>query len=177
VLYARTDPVYQQFIGRFLESGNLSLGKERAWIETEKSVAVKGVKWGPPKSRKSTLPRKSQLASKPRDDTDYVYLIRMGRKLIFKIGKTNDPQGRLASLQTASPYKLKLEHVFKADNATAAEETLHRYFDEKRMAGEWFQLSKEERETLMRVTEFCEKRFVTERERVAVEELFGGGKG
>ena len=100
------------------------------------------------------LPRKSRLASQPQDNTDYVYLIRMGRTKFYKIGKSNDPQGRLASMQTASPYKLKIVHVFKADNAAAAEEALHHRLHEARMEGEWFKLTDEQQRLLVSVTAF-----------------------
>jgi hypothetical protein len=51
--------------------------------------------------------------------------MKFSRKDIYKIGKSDDPGSRLRSLQTASPHTLKLAHIFKADNASAAEESLH----------------------------------------------------
>lgn len=103
---------------------------------------------------------KRQIASQPTDGTDYVYLIRMGRTKMYKIGKTNDPQGRLVSLQTASPYKLKLLHTFKADNASAAEESLHAKFHGVRLEGEWFKLTDAERDAIVSVKEYRDNCFV-----------------
>ena len=95
----------------------------------------------------------------------------MGRQKVYKIGKSNDPQGRLASLQSASPYKLKLYHTFRAENASAAEETLHVVFHSNRLEGEWFQLSDEQKKAVMTVVEFKEGQFHTDKGRVTAEGL------
>ena len=95
----------------------------------------------------------------------------MERKIIFKIGKTNDPQGRLTSLQTASPYKLSMAHVFRADNAAAAEESLHAALFESKMEGEWFKLRDGQKQALSAVERFKEGKFVTRSRAVAAEEL------
>lgn len=170
------DEIYLQFVNRFGEDGNLSFGEKRYWSKDVSWVDVKGIKWLLPKFKKAMLPQKSKLASQPQDETDYVYLIRMGRKLIFKIGKSNAPQGRLASLQTASPFKLKMVHLFKADNASAAEETLHRYFHDKRMEGEWFRLTQAEKDALVRVSHFEQGYFVVDAEHLSVDDMFCSNK-
>lgn len=173
VHFDRKDTIYQRFVSRFFEDGNLSFGGQRFWSTDNSLVQVIGVKWSPPKIRSASVSRKSQLASQPRDDTDYVYLIRMGHSLIFKIGKSNDPQGRLANLQTANPYKLKMVHLFRADNASAAEEMLHGYFHEKRKEGEWFRLTQVEKELLLKVSQFEQGCFVVEGVRLSIKDLFG----
>lgn len=90
---------------------------------------------------------------------------------MYKIGKTNDPQGRLTSLQTASPDKLKLVHTFKADNASAAEEGLHAALQNKRMQGEWFQLSDKQQSGISNVIEYKNNKFVTEDGDLSASEL------
>lgn len=175
-VYDQKDRVFNQFIGRFFEGGHLCVGTDRYWGEALRPVDVKGVFWKAPKFGTAKMPRKSQIASQPTDGTDYVYLIRMGRTKMYKIGKTNDPQGRLASLQTASPYKLKLSHTFKADNASAAEETLHAKFHGVRLEGEWFKLTDAERDAILSVNEYKEQRFYINMESgnegVSIDSLF-----
>ncbi len=170
------DELFLRFVNRFGEDGNLSFGEKRYWSKDVSWVDVNGVDWPPPKFNKASLPRKSTLASQPRDETDYVYLIQMGRRLIFKIGKSNDPKGRLASLQTASPYKLKIVHLFKADNASAAEESLHRYFHENRLEGEWFKLTQAEKNMLVKVSHFEQGCFVVAGKRIDIDALFSASK-
>ncbi|HRQ39600.1 MAG TPA: GIY-YIG nuclease family protein [Chloroflexota bacterium] len=164
--FDRHDVLYNRFISRFYDEGNLALGQKRYWCVSSSYLSVRGIDWPvAPKFNTDTMPRKSKIASQPKDDIDYVYLIRMGRTKFYKIGKSNDPQGRLASMQTASPYKLKMQHVFKADNAAAAEETLHHKLHGARMKGEWFKLTDEEQKVIARITAFEDGQFI-----------MGGGK-
>jgi hypothetical protein len=152
--YNRDDQIFTRFTNRFFENGNLALGEERAWGETPLALQLKGTFWRRQKFGETKSPRRSNLANAPVDNTEYVYLIRMGRTKFYKIGKSNDPQNRLASMQTASPHKLKLLHTFKADNATAAEEALHAALHHHRQEGEWFKLSDEQRDTITSITAY-----------------------
>ncbi len=174
LLYDRNDPILTQFLTRFTASGNLGLNPERCFIQEELNTyaMLSVVKWPVPKPRKNTLPHKSRLASQPTDDTEFVYLIRMGRHKIYKIGKSNDPQGRLDSLQSANPHKLKLLHVFRADNASAAEESLHHVLHKQRTEGEWFRLSDVQRNAIISVAKFELNKFHVESQLLTVEELF-----
>ena len=152
--YNHKDEVYLRFINRFLEGGNLAIGEKRYWGAEIPILYSKGIFWKPPQFKPQKAPRRSSLANAPVDDTEYVYLIRMGRTKFYKIGKSNDPNGRLISMQTASPHKLKLLHTFKADNATAAEEALHAALHHHRQEGEWFKLTDEQRDTITSITAY-----------------------
>lgn len=158
--YDRNDITFQCFISRFYPEGNLSFGERYYYAAEDSQPEIVGTKWPKSKAKPKKYPRKTVLASQPNDNTDFVYIIRMGRTQMYKIGKSNDPQGRLASLQTASPYKLKLLHTFAADNATAAEESLHAALHNQRMEGEWFKLSDEQQKALIVVNEYKEGNFV-----------------
>lgn len=68
--------------------------------------------------------------------TGYVYFIQMDRIGAIKIGYTTDVEKRIASLQTASPYKLYLLCVFPANEEI--ERQLHYCFRDVRLEGEWF---------------------------------------
>lgn len=63
------------------------------------------------------------------------YLISNGTHV--KIGKSNNPNIRIAALQTASPTKLTLILILDGDQ----EKSLHKRFAESRTNGEWFTLS------------------------------------
>jgi hypothetical protein len=95
--YNKHDVVFTRFISRFREEGNLCYGSSRSfgglshvsydyWPQAKK-----------PQKYWKKLPRRSQLATQPTDDTEYVYIIKVSRQNIYKIGKSNDPQGRLDS--------------------------------------------------------------------------------
>lgn len=69
---------------------------------------------------------------------DFAYVIRGDHGLV-KIGRSADPEARLASLQTASPFHLDLAHVMPvAGSAFDIEQEAHAILDRYRRAGEWF---------------------------------------
>lgn len=68
------------------------------------------------------------------------YLIECQETKFIKIGRSENPRERLASLQCGSATKLKLIHVIDAN----IEQLLHSEFVNKRLHGEWFSISAEE---------------------------------
>lgn len=68
-----------------------------------------------------------------------VYYIACPDTLRLKIGFTKgDPVARLRALRTGSPTEIRLMavHAGTIDD----EQTIHRYFDEQRLHGEWFEV-------------------------------------
>jgi hypothetical protein len=70
------------------------------------------------------------------DDKEQVYFIQQGDNGPIKIGYSADPQRRLQSLSTASPYPLRLLGVLDGD--MTLEQTLHHRFADHQLEGEWF---------------------------------------
>lgn len=71
-----------------------------------------------------------------------VYAIQAGDESgPVKLGKADDPRARLAALQTAHWLKLTLLRVWKGERAEEA--MLHLRFAPLRLAGEWFNFSRE----------------------------------
>jgi hypothetical protein len=74
---------------------------------------------------------------------DFVYVI-AGDHGLTKIGISNDPAARLASLQTGSPFHLRIAHVAPAGgHAFEIEQEAHAILADKRQSGEWFRVSPE----------------------------------
>jgi hypothetical protein len=70
----------------------------------------------------------------------YLYFIQRGCGSI-KIGVSDDPQARLAQLQTGAEKQLRIIATFPMESREAAfamEGDLHRKYDHLRMSGEWF---------------------------------------
>ena len=65
----------------------------------------------------------------------------------------------------------EVEFVFRADNATAAEESLHAALHQTRMRGEWFKLTDEQKSALISVSEFRNGYFVSGEELLKAETL------
>lgn len=168
VNYDPEDALFIRFINRFHETGNLSFGKKH-YFGT--NIELMGKSWPKSTAKTKKSPRRSVLASKPVDNTEYVYLIQMGRTKSYKIGISNDPQKRLESLQTANPHKLKLLHTIKADNAIAAEEELHRLLHSTRMEAEWFKLTPDMRNAILSVDTFENRKFLSGQIEVKIDNL------
>jgi hypothetical protein len=66
----------------------------------------------------------------------YIYFIQEEFGGNIKIGVANDPEKRLANLQSANPKRLKIVGRFEAGKL--AERLRHKMFGEFRLEGEWF---------------------------------------
>lgn len=73
---------------------------------------------------------------RPAKPSERVYLIGTDDGPV-KIGLTTNPGQRLESLQTGYPAKLKLLAI--VPGGRSLERAYHRYFDEQRIHGEWFE--------------------------------------
>lgn len=72
-----------------------------------------------------------------------VYILKTGKNL-YKIGKTQDLQKRLASYHTHLPILFRVVRQYPAANMNELEEGLHIVFQHRRIKGEWFQLTDQE---------------------------------
>lgn len=72
-----------------------------------------------------------------------IYFIRSGQYV--KIGKANDPQTRLNTLQSGSPEPIEM--ITTIPGGVRVEKALHAYFADKRVNREWFLLTDEEVQT------------------------------
>jgi hypothetical protein len=68
-----------------------------------------------------------------------VYVLKTGKNL-YKIGKTQDLQKRLASYHTHLPIVFRLVRQYLTSQMDDLEERLHTVVQHKRVQGEWFEL-------------------------------------
>ena len=66
-----------------------------------------------------------------------IYVIDTDRG-VCKVGISNNPVERLANLQTASPYKLRLDYAAIHSEASRLEVMVHHSLRDKLAYGEWF---------------------------------------
>ena len=74
----------------------------------------------------------------------YIYAIGSEDFNPIKIGYSRSPKSRLWSLQNANPYKLTLLGVWgpwKRTEIHYVESVVHNIFKDKRLRGEWFDVS------------------------------------
>lgn len=82
-------------------------------------------------------------------NSGFVYLIQSGDSSYYKIGCTSSrPIKRLRNLQTGSPVELRLYEVFYADDMAMLERDGHNRVRDRRVRGEWFDLTQAEVERL-----------------------------
>ncbi len=71
-----------------------------------------------------------------------IYLLRC--EGLYKIGHTSNLKRRRRELETQSPGRLKLVHRIKTDDPPGLEAYWHKRFRDKRVKGEWFQLTRDD---------------------------------
>ena len=69
-----------------------------------------------------------------------VYIVHAEGTTRIKIGRSALPGPRLASLETASPYRLKVLRQIPAQDSAFLERLLHQRYKRYRQKGEWFEL-------------------------------------
>jgi hypothetical protein len=69
-----------------------------------------------------------------------IYLIKVEKHNIYKIGYTNNINERLQDLQGACPFKLSVHKTI--DGEIIKEKILHRMFFHRQVSGEWFNFNK-----------------------------------
>jgi uncharacterized protein (DUF433 family) len=72
-----------------------------------------------------------------------VYILKTGKDL-YKIGKTQHLQKRLAAYHTHLPLGFQVIRQYMAANMDALEQSLHVVFQHKHVKGEWFELEQED---------------------------------
>jgi hypothetical protein len=95
-----------------------------------------------------SAPRRTNGAPRPSDSPTggYVYVIRS--EYGFKIGKTVNLRERTRLFSVKLPFPISIEHYAWFDDYTFAESRFHRMFADKRLEGEWFDLTSEDLEVI-----------------------------
>ena len=83
------------------------------------------------------VPRARPTSFAPRDG--YVYLIRWEER--YKVGRSDDPSRALKEIRAQLPSSASIVHTIKTDDPVGIEAYWHRRFADKRLRGEWFDLS------------------------------------
>jgi len=84
--------------------------------------------------------------SKKADGKGYVYLLKS--KDLYKIGITENIQGRIRHYRTSNPFGIDLLFQGKVRLRKRTEDDLNNRFERKRVKGEWFKLNKEDVSTI-----------------------------
>lgn len=88
--------------------------------------------------------KKSSKSKKKKKHKGVVYLLKIKGKEQYKIGVSTKFKKRYDKLSTLMPFKLETVNLIKSDDIYSLEEGLHNKFEDKRINGEWFELSSED---------------------------------
>jgi hypothetical protein len=76
---------------------------------------------------------------KGKRESRFVYFIKVGE--YYKIGRAANIKKRIKQLQTGSPHEIILVDYYDTGDAVAEEKRWHEKYKDKRMKGEFFNLS------------------------------------
>lgn len=120
-------------------SGALSVGMIVSYFIT---LTVNHVADKTEHKRKAEVAYAAQLArSRKRNRSGYVYILKQIGGTYYKIGRTNNPDNRLATFSVKLPFEVQYEHLIKTDDMYALEAELHARYAHCRVGGEFFALS------------------------------------
>jgi hypothetical protein len=86
-------------------------------------------------AKQAKLEARSATDTKPKKG--HIYFIQQGENGAIKIGYSTDPEKRLRTLRTASPYPLQMRLVI--EGSKKLEKELHDKFADCQLDGEWFE--------------------------------------
>jgi hypothetical protein len=126
----------------------LNIDGELVTIRAQKSLTIQAIcawlkTWASPNVKIITPGNRihSLDGDKLAHQAHFVYFILNQDSNAIKIGRARDLTKRMKALQTSSPAKLKLLKSVQVEGGKEAQEleqSLHRQFNEIRLAGEWF---------------------------------------
>jgi hypothetical protein len=93
-------------------------------------------------SIQESLPTKDQSGSSANDSASeigHVYLLKHDK--VYKIGRSTDASRRYKEIRAQMPYETEEIHVIETDDPAGIEAYWHNRFRDKRLKGEWFELS------------------------------------
>lgn len=83
---------------------------------------------------------KKAKVNKPAEIKGWVYLLKSPLGA-FKIGRTKNPNDRLKTFKTSLPFEVEYLHLIETPDMVGLEQVLHLRYHNKRVNGEWFNLS------------------------------------
>jgi Meiotically up-regulated gene 113 len=79
----------------------------------------------------------------------YIYLIGSKHFRWYKIGKSRTPNIRIKNIGVLLPFKIRIFGLWRVEDSSLAEATLHELYSKKNINGEWFLLKDEDVEALI----------------------------
>lgn len=132
-IYGRSQPGFPSHTSISSAFGGVALAEAlREWVAANPEFA--DIAASLPSIPTAPVPRPSRRAA-----DGSVYVIQSGAH--YKIGRSDELEGRVKEIRIALPDKAELVHVIATDDPAGIEAYWHRRFADRRANGEWFRLS------------------------------------
>jgi Meiotically Up-regulated Gene 113 (MUG113) protein len=96
---------------------------------------------------------KAARQAQPRTTAGYVYVLRQVNGTHYKIGHTSNPDKRKHTFDVKLPFAVEFDVLIATDDRYQLERDLHTRYADKRVNGEWFNLSDDDLEDLRGLTQ------------------------
>lgn len=118
---------------------NLSTLEE---IQSERAALEKRLERIKELEERAAAREAAKMQRKPRSLAGYVYVVKsLHPAPLYKIGRSNRPDKRTELFGIEVPFDIEVMHTIQTDDMYALESELHAKFADKRVRGEWFNLS------------------------------------
>lgn len=98
--------------------------------------------------------RQIDLFTEKKSKNGFVYVMKSDASPLYKIGLTTRPEERLKQIQEQALSKVDFVFLVQSDDIVRLEVELHRMFSEKRVRGEWFELTPHDIE---QIKSYCDR--------------------
>ena len=119
------------------------LGKKSEWVSKVRSYCEGKNVFSDVVALCDAEPKPSPDEELPMDtnasEIGHVYLLKHDK--VYKIGRSKDAVRRYKEIRTQMPYTTEEVHVIETDDPVGIENYWHNRFKDKRLDGEWFELS------------------------------------
>lgn len=162
--YAREDSTDAQLKNHFYGAPDDHIDDVIRWYEIAKKQDYLDVYPSMVRYAEAALWEKERLANKQAKETKkaekrasaaykgFVYLIQSPTGY-YKIGRTTNPKDRMKTFSVKLPFEVEYVCVIQTDNMYGLEQILHNRFADKRVNGEWFNLSPDDVEHIKGMAE------------------------
>lgn len=81
----------------------------------------------------------------------YVYLVKLRKADIYKIGVAVNVESRICSMETDCPFEIEVVYAKQSPDARGVERALHNLYINKRIRREWYRLTQSDVDTIKHI--------------------------
>lgn len=139
-------PYLVQFPGRLLTRQEWEQARAMvdAWYlqMSDAEISEHNTNWAMVQATNQVIANLRQINKREPPREGWIYILAGGG--FYKIGRTEDPNRRLAQISPKLPFEVEVAHIFYSEDVIQEEADLHERFKHQHTNGEWFKLSEDD---------------------------------